>query len=107
MSSFVLYTPKLARVRLQLGALIDPSDVVVELSSNGQQFVSSGLRFAYFPTPAISFIRPENGPLSGHTVVALAGSGLAHGHSYRCAFNSTVVRATLVEVPATAAAGTN
>ena len=99
-------THKLARVRLQLGALVDRSDVVVELSSNGQQFVSSGLRFAYFPTPAISFIRPENGPLSGHTVVALAGSGLAHGHSYRCAFNSTVVRATLVEVSATAAAGT-
>ena len=56
-------THKLSRVRLQLGALVDRSDVVVELSSNGQQFVSSGLRFAYFPTPAISFIRPETGPL--------------------------------------------
>ena len=99
-------THKLARVRLQLGALVDRSDVVVELSSNGQQFVSSRLRFAYFPTPAISFIRPENGPLSGHTVVTLAGSGLAHGHSYRCAFNGTVVPATLVEESATAVVGT-
>ena len=98
-------THKLARVRLQLGAQVDRGDVVVELSSNGQQFVGSKLRFAYFPTPAVSLIWPESGPLSGHTIVALAGSGLAHGHSYRCAFNGTVVPATFVEESAADAVG--
>ena len=76
-------------LRLRLGALVDASDVMLEMSANGQQFTASGNPFAYFPTPFVSFATPAAGPAAGGTLVAVVGARLGTSEQLHCRFNGS------------------
>ena len=76
-------------LRLRLGALVDASDVALEMSANGQQFTASANPFAYFPTPFVSFATPAAGPAAGGTLVAVVGARLGTSEQLHRRFNGT------------------
>ena len=91
-------------LRLRLGALVDASDVALEMSANGQQFTASANPFAYFPTPYVSFATPAAGLAAGGTLVAVVGA-LGTSEQLHCRFNgSDAVPASYARQPALVAA---
>lgn len=89
---------RVSNVRLQVGALVDSSSVAVEITANGEQFSTSGTRFAYYPSPTVSWVLPSTGPIEGGTLVVLAADGLFPVEEHvRCRFNDTTVPASYAE----------
>ena len=86
---------KVDNLRIDVGALVAPSAVDVDLTLNGQQF-STTQPFTYFSTPVVSSCSPLGGPVAGGTLVGIFGHALAPAtpSAVRCAFNDTVVHAT-------------
>ncbi|GLE05145.1 hypothetical protein PINS_up014133 [Pythium insidiosum] len=79
--------------RLQRGLGIAGGQVAVEVSSNGQDYSSSGVVFQYTPTPEVRELRPAHGPLTGGTEVLVVGSNFQNTSALRCRFGSSVVLA--------------
>ena len=76
-----------------------PSPFELEVTMNGQQFVSTGTNISYLAYPAISTLIPKTGPAAGNTQIRIDGVNLAHGDNYTCRFGSTVVPAELIDGP--------
>ena len=87
---------RVSAVRFSAGAG-DPSPALVEVASNGQQFSSSRIAFAYTIPPVVSGFYPERGPLSGSTQVVIRGARLGGGSHYVCSFGELVVPASFDE----------
>jgi len=85
---------RLDRVSVRAGAAVAPGSVELEISSNGHQFSSSGVHFAYSPLPVVSSSFPAHGPTSGATQVLISGSNLDGGTHYKCRFGGLTVSAT-------------
>lgn len=49
--------------------------VSVEISENGIDYSSSGLKFHYIPTPTIALLYPRSGPKAGSTILQIEGTG--------------------------------
>ena len=77
----------------------DTMQVVVEVTSNGLDWTSSGVVFTYLPPIEVSGVSPNIGPSSGGTVVRVSGSGFedvaSGGRKLSCRFGGNVVSATL------------
>lgn len=71
-----------------------PVQVALEVSSNGQDFSSSGVVFRYALTPRVATLVPNHGPRRGETEVTVIGVNFANTSSLSCRFgNSSVVQA--------------
>ena len=78
--------------------------VEVQLTLNGQQFLTSPLTFEYNEAPSVSRILPPAGPQAGGVIVHVYGANLRPGHAISgshlpplsCAFGDTVVPGTFV-----------
>ena len=69
----------------------------VEVSTNGQDYSSSGVHFEYQQPVAVRALEPSRGPIEGGTFVNVTGSGFSAraallGYVW-CRFNSTSVAA--------------
>ena len=73
---------------------------VLEVSMNGQQFSSSGVRFTYQPAAAVSSLSPTRGAAEGGTPVTVLGSGFSAGAeaagALLCRWNASVTPAAYV-----------
>ena len=73
---------------------------VVEVSMNGQQFSSSGVRFTYRPAAAVSSVWPSRGAAEGGTAVTVLGSGFSAAAeaagALLCRWNASVTAAAYV-----------
>lgn len=81
--------------------MIYGSTVAVEVSNNMVDWTSNGVAFTYRPRSIIDSITPKVGPVSGSTIVRVAGFGLPEANSSNgfdveisCRFGSTLVGAT-------------
>ncbi|KAF1783978.1 Immunoglobulin E-set [Phytophthora cactorum] len=79
--------------RLQKGFGIDGVKVAVEVSSNGQDFSSSGNVYHYTPTPDVYSLEPNHGPVQGGTEVVVTGINFQNSSSLRCKFGERVTAA--------------
>ena len=71
--------------------------VSVEVSTNGQDYSSTGVHFEYQQPVAVRALEPSRGPIEGGTFVNVTGSGFSAraallGYVW-CRFNSTSVAA--------------
>ena len=78
------------RLRLQLSPSLDTASTPVEVTSNGQQYSSSGLELAYFGGASPQSLTPSLGPAHGSTGVVVRGESLRGGSAYRCRFGTHV-----------------
>ncbi|CAM9110992.1 unnamed protein product, partial [Choristocarpus tenellus] len=72
-----------------------PKSVAVELSNNGADFTSSGIKYKYFSSLQAMDIEPNSGPTTGHTIVVISGMNFSELRSGRCLFNGTAVDASI------------
>lgn len=78
---------------LQMGVGLSGAQVALEVSSNGQDYTSSGVVYRYAPTPIVESLTPNHGPLAGGTEVVVRGRNFLNMSSLRCQFGSIVVAA--------------
>ena len=69
-------------------ALLEATDVAVEVSLNGQQYTLDGVRFTYDAPVYVSSFSPTTGPAAGNTGVVVSGAMLQHGLVYTCRFGT-------------------
>ena len=70
--------------------------VLVQITSNAQDFSAHGAFFAYFEPAVLSQLSPPTGPAQGDTRITLYGNFSALGSQYACRFaeDEPVVPAT-------------
>tara|TARA_B100000787_G_scaffold134067_1_gene102922 strand:- start:92 stop:466 length:375 start_codon:yes stop_codon:yes gene_type:complete len=70
--------------------------VLVQITSNAQDFSAYGAIFAYFEPAVLSQLSPPTGPAQGDTRITLYGNFSALGSQYACRFaeDEPVVPAT-------------
>ena len=78
-------------LRVDSASLRPYAPVALEVSLNGQDFTSAGLRFGYHPVTVVSRLTPPGGPLSGGTLVLVSGASLGGGDGYSCRFGSSAL----------------
>lgn len=72
--------------RLQKGTGLTGAQVALEVSSNNQDFSSSGVVFRYSLTPDVLKLIPDHGPQRGETEVVVVGINFANTSSLSCRF---------------------
>ncbi|DAZ97950.1 TPA: hypothetical protein N0F65_006375 [Lagenidium giganteum] len=82
--------------RLRRGIGLGGDKVTVEVSSNGQDYSSSGVVYQYAPRPGINRLIPSHGPLNGGTEVIVGGVNFLNSSSARCRFGDIVVPVGIV-----------
>ena len=70
--------------------------VPVEISLNGQQFTTSGVKFTSYSEASVSYLVPSAGPRQGGTAITVFGAGFSHGLDYRCRFHGDAGPAAVV-----------
>ncbi|KAL4137835.1 hypothetical protein PRIC2_001345 [Phytophthora ramorum] len=79
--------------RLQKGYGLDGAKVAVEVSSNGQDYSTSGVVYHYTPAPDVFSFEPNHGPLQGGTEILVTGINFQNSSSLRCRFGTRVTAA--------------
>ena len=82
-------------LRLVVGAEVEPTSALLEVSSNGQQFTSSGVPFVFNAPHTVSSFYPERGPVSGSTEVVIRGKGFTAGADYNWRVGGSTVNESL------------
>ena len=79
-----------------------PTTVTVEVTTNGQDYTSSGIRFAYVDLPVAVAVVPHHGPLVGGTLVSVVGRNFGDtginrtpGSSLVCVFGDECIGDTI------------
>lgn len=67
-----------------------PIEIIVEVTNNGQDFVSTGIAF-FFRDVSILGISPSNGFSAGGTIITASGSGFADNATIVCRFGGVNV----------------
>lgn len=68
-----------------------PAPYELQVTLNGQQFISTGVNITYLTVPAISVLTPKTGPAMGNTQLRVSGVNFHHGDHYTCRFFGDVV----------------
>lgn len=74
-----------------------PGMTALRLSTNGQQFVETGLSFEYLMESTVRTIAPSSGPLQGGTLVEVTGTGFVNSTALSCRLASRRLPATFVD----------
>merc|ERR1711871_1154737 len=74
-----------------------PIAVDLQVTMNGQQFVSQHNGYTYDNPPIVSSFSPSSGPTHGNTHVQVYGNNFANGLNYTCKYGHMVVMATNVD----------
>eukprot|EP00644_Phytophthora_capsici_P005984 jgi/Phyca11/98430/e_gw1.2.43.1 len=72
---------------------VNGAKVAVEVSSNGQDYSTSGMVYHYTPAPNVLSLEPNHGPLQGGTEVVVTGINFLNSSSLRCKFGESVTAA--------------
>lgn len=74
-----------------------PGVTALRLSTNGQQFVETGLSFEYLMESTVRAIAPSSGALQGGTLVEVTGTGFVNSTALSCRLASRRLPATFVD----------
>lgn len=74
-----------------------PGGVRLAVSTNGQQFVDTGLIYAYQPRATVRSVSPHKGSVNGGTVTAVSGAGFLNATALTCIVGSSLGEATYVD----------
>ncbi|OWZ22617.1 hypothetical protein PHMEG_0002652 [Phytophthora megakarya] len=72
---------------------IDGIIVTLEVSSNGQDYSTSGVTYQYTPMPNVYSLEPNHGHLQGGTEVVVTGINFQNTSSLRCRFGERITAA--------------
>jgi len=65
-------------------------EVPLEVSFNGQTYTREGLKYLYYPSPAVSELLPSCGPVRGGTIITLIGSNIQANVKTKPGMDSTI-----------------
>lgn len=68
-----------------------PTDVILEVSNDGETFSASGLKFEFHSDPSILSIDPPHGSVEGSTLVTITGGQFRFSSNVTCRFGDTAV----------------
>lgn len=74
-----------------------PGVTALRLSTNGQQFVETGLSFEYLMESTVGAITPSSGPLQGGTLVEVLGTGFVNSTALSCRLASRRLPAIFID----------
>lgn len=74
-----------------------PGVTSLRLSTNGQQFVETGLTFEYLMESTVRAITPASGPLHGGTLVEVLGTGFVNSTALSCRLASRHLPAIFID----------